>query len=98
MASHWPTTELLERRTTQDVSGRILIAMPWWRQDQRKSEIVTTRSPDVEVVEHEPPAEHIPLSRDRQAALEASDREREERRRRNADLARQEFAREIGSE
>ena len=55
-------------------------------------------SRDVEVVElkHEPPAEHIPLGRDLQAALEASDRELEDRRWRNADLQRQEFGRKLG--
>ncbi len=59
---------------------------------------VTKPSRDVEVVElkHEPPAEHIPLSRDRQAALEASDRALEDRRWRNADLQRQVFGRKIG--
>ena len=36
------------------------------------------------------------MSRDLQAALEASDRELEDRRWRNADLQRQEFGRKIG--
>ncbi len=58
---------------------------------------MTKRSPDVEVVEFKRNVFGRRLmSRDLQAALEASDRELAERRRRNADLVRQEFEREIG--